>query len=77
VKEEILDADQALARVDKNLVFEFFWAFSSLDCALKRSGYVRGDSTYAEADWDAFAEKLSGRFAEIHDGSFHAALSPL
>ena len=67
-------AARFLARVDRELAFEFFWQFSAFECALKRAGYLRKDKEYADADWEAFGAKLSGKFGEIQDQTFTAAL---
>lgn len=66
-------ADGFLERVDRELVFEFFWQFSAFECALKRAGYLK-KKAYAEADWEAFGIRLSGRFGGIQDQTFAAAL---
>lgn len=69
-------ADGFLERLDRELVFEFFWRFSAFECALKRAGYLK-KKAYAEADWEAFGVRLSGRFSGIQDQTFAAALELL
>ena len=45
---------------DEGLVFDFFWAFTTIECAMKHAGIlkVREGSDAIEADWDQFATDL-------------------
>jgi hypothetical protein len=45
---------------DEGLVFDFFWAFTTIECAMKHAGLykVREDSGAIEADWGKFATEL-------------------
>ena len=42
---------------DQQLIFEFFWKFSVMECALKRAGFLQKKNR-ADADWNGFAEKI-------------------
>jgi hypothetical protein len=68
---------QAIAG-DEKLVFDFFAQFSRFECALKRSGFVKGsrrDGGYARPDWKTFANELDESLAAVTDIDFIAAKS--
>lgn len=51
-------------------VIDFFAAFSRFECALKRSGFVKGDRyRNANADWEKFA-------AQVLDARLEKEISP-
>lgn len=61
-----LDHDLRLSRLDEKLILDFFWRFSVFECALKRGNFLRaGRNNAAEADWDAFANAIRGKFAKL------------
>jgi hypothetical protein len=45
---------------DEGLVFDFFWAFTTIECGMKHAGLhtTRGNSNVIEADWDGFTTEL-------------------
>jgi hypothetical protein len=45
--------------IPRELSLDFLATFARFEYALKRTGYVRGDETRAEADWDRFAKALA------------------
>lgn len=47
------------------LVFNFFWRYTTLECAMKHAGLCkpRENSDAIEADWDTFTKELEGRGA--------------
>jgi hypothetical protein len=45
--------------VPRELTIEFLGTFSRFEYALKRSGYLRGDKTRIDADWDQLGGDLS------------------
>ena len=51
---------------DEGLVFDFFWTFTTLECAMKHAGIfkVREGSDAIEADWDKFTTDLVNYGAE-------------
>lgn len=61
------------------IVLQFFVTFSRFEYALKRAGFVKGDShNNASADWCGFArERLNARLASITDTEFTEARSYL
>lgn len=42
----------------------FFAVFSRFECALKRSGYLKKNTKFAEADWAKFSEELGKLFLD-------------
>lgn len=44
------------------LVFNFFWRYTTLECAMKHAGLckARENSDAIEANWDAFTKELEG-----------------
>lgn len=61
---------------DRELVFRFFVFFSRFEYALKRVGFVRRrDRARAEVDWDAFANSLRERFADVENPDFQEAIN--
>jgi len=62
--------------LDRELVFEFFWAFSVFECALKREGFLRtGRNDAAEADWTRFAKDIE--FQSVRKPELDAAVEEL
>ncbi len=45
---------------DEGLVFDFFWTFTTIECAMKHAGIfkVREGSDAIEADWEQFETDL-------------------
>jgi hypothetical protein len=41
---------------DRMLVLQFFLVFARFEYALKRSGFLRGNESKVEPDWDRFAD---------------------
>jgi len=70
---------QSLTGDNDEIVCQFFVTFSRFEYALKRAGFVKGDSyDNALPDWDRFArERLDGRIADITDTEFTKASSYL
>lgn len=50
--------------VNRDLLLEFVYEFSRFEYLLKRSGYLRGEKTWAAPDWDSFSNVMDGRFGE-------------
>jgi hypothetical protein len=69
---------QSLTGSDE-MVWQFFVTFSRFEYALKRAGFVKGDSyDNALPDWGRFArEKLNAQIADITDAEFTKARSYL
>ena len=64
--------------LDRDLVFDFFWRFSVFECALKREDYLkRGSYGSAQADWNAFAQTILGRFGAPCGDSLQEAINVL
>jgi hypothetical protein len=61
---------------DKDLVFRFFAVFSRFEYALKRSKFLKPKDR-AEADWDAYADDLRGRFTTVVVPAFKEACAYL
>ena len=49
-------------KINKDLVVEFFIYFSRLEYALKKAGYIGGDSRKILVDWDKFANDIEKTF---------------
>lgn len=65
-------------KLDRDLLFEFFWKFSFLECKLKRGGYIKkGSDDTANTDWHKFGVAIRGRFAEISTEDFNNAVRKL
>jgi hypothetical protein len=62
--------------VDRNLIFEFFWKFSVIDCALKQEGFLTKERI-AEADWIRFAKYVEERFATFEYPGFQEAVTKI
>jgi len=63
--------------LDRELVLDFFWKFSSFECALKREGFLRATrSGAAEADWARFGSELSP-FAHVAVPGFQESVREL
>jgi hypothetical protein len=66
------------AGLDRDLIFNFFWAFSVFECALKREGFAKArKNDSVEADWDCFSNFIRGQFATISEASFHEGVARL
>jgi hypothetical protein len=63
--------------IDKELVLEFFWRFSAFECALKREGFLRASSGWAEPNWKAFSRDIQGQFSGVATPEFHQAVAEL
>ena len=50
--------------IDKDLVLEFFCAFSRFEYALKKAGFATGGKTRVSADWDCFGKTLRALSSE-------------
>lgn len=48
--------------IDKNLVIEFFIFFSRFEYALKKAGYIDGNSKRVWANWEEFANEIEKFF---------------
>lgn len=63
---------------DQQLATEFFAAFAGAEYTLKERGYIkRGRDDGAGADWDAYAQAISGLFKKQRDPEFRAAWADL
>jgi len=62
---------------DEGLVFDFFWAFTTIECAMKHAGIfkIRKGSDAIEADWEKFATDLVSYGAEHSQKFIQAARS--
>ena len=60
--------------VDREFVLQFFVYFSRFEYSLKRSGFLKSGNK-AEPDWDAYANSLRGRFADVQDSVFRDAVT--
>jgi hypothetical protein len=60
---------------DEGLVFDFFWTFSTIECAMKHAGIfkVREGSDAIEADWERFAAELVNHGTERSQNFLKAA----
>jgi len=58
---------------DADIVFQFFAFFSRFEYSLKRSGFLKPGER-AEVNWDAYANTLRGRFAEMENHTFREAI---
>lgn len=54
--------DRQNRRINKDLVFNFFIAFSRFEYALKRAGYLRSDKSGVHPDWEKFVSELKTKF---------------
>jgi len=64
--------------LDPNLVFEFFWKFSTFECALKREGFLKpGRNSTAIPDWGCFGRRIRGQFAKVSISGFENAVNTL
>jgi hypothetical protein len=45
--------------IPRELTLEFLATFARFEYALKRAGYLKGDQTRAEANWDQFGKTLA------------------
>lgn len=59
---------------DKDLVFSFFAVFSRFEYALKRGEFL-ANKEVAEADWNAYAKALRGRFETVSAAGFQDAIA--
>jgi hypothetical protein len=59
---------------DRVLVLQFFLEFARLEYVLKRSGFLRGNESKAELDWDRFADSLKDKFEHSDKLDFIDAL---
>jgi hypothetical protein len=66
---------ESVAGDDSRVVFKFFIVFSRFECALKRSGFAKGDRFgSAMADWDKFGvDVLDPQFANGNSPEFTQA----
>ncbi len=62
---------------DKDLVTQFFTAFSRFEYALKTSGFAKRDHRAAKPDWDHFVESFSGHFDPTADPHLEEAVNYL
>jgi len=61
--------------LDRDLVFDFFWRFSTFECALKREGFLRvGSDDAAQADWSRFGREIRSGFRDPDSPELSAAL---
>lgn len=44
--------------MNRELLFDFFWIFSSMEYALKRLGFLKSNKGAAFADWEMFAKEI-------------------
>lgn len=69
------NAGEISQRLDRSLIFEFFWTFSLFEYALKREGFIScGNHQAASADWHCFEQSIRGRFSDERDGEFSQAI---
>lgn len=62
--------------LDRDLVFDFFWRFSVLECALKREGFLDQDGYgNAKPDWPKFSKTITGRLGVASNGQTSRALA--
>jgi hypothetical protein len=59
---------------DRMLVLQFFLVFARFEYALKRSGFLRGNESKVEPDWDRFADSLKDKFERSDKPDFIEAL---
>ena len=56
---------------ERERLFHFLVLFARWECALKRSQFVRkGSYGQAEADWNAFADTVTGSLAAVNAPAF-------
>lgn len=60
--------------IEKDLVCEFMLCFSRFEFALKRSRFTKAVGDGVKPDWDKFANSLRGKFPEVTDADFAAAV---
>ncbi len=65
------------ARLDSNLIIEFFFVFSRFEYSLKRAGYVKNNRGYAEANWSKFGREMLPRYRNDHSPAFREAATYL
>jgi len=58
--------------LDKELVFNFFWLFSSFEGALIDEGYFRADLVRAEVDWNKFDEEIDPELEKLKESDHPA-----
>jgi hypothetical protein len=61
----LIPAAQALfysSTLNRELIVNFFLFFARAEYVMKRDGYVCGDETKVEADWDKFASSMKHKF---------------
>jgi len=59
---------------DRERLFRFLVLFARWECALKRNQFARkGSYDRAEADWDAFADTVTGSLAAVNAPGFTLA----
>ncbi|MCX6847577.1 MAG: hypothetical protein NTY98_01525 [Verrucomicrobia bacterium] len=58
----------------KKLVISFFFAFSRFEYALKRTGYIVPNLSYAKPDWTRFAHDTAAQFNREQDPKVECAL---
>ena len=61
---------------DQQLIFQFFWKFSAMECALKRSGFLQ-EKVWADADWNKFAAKIGSNTNAGISPDFDKAIAKL
>lgn len=55
---------------DKELALRLFGAFAHAEYVLKQAGFLRRGIESAEADWETYADTISGRFKREKGGQF-------
>ena len=58
---------------DARLIFDFFIVFSRFEFALKRCGYLKGNSNQAEPDWNKFCNDFQGKYDKKVSPEFQSA----
>src|SRR5215212_4662641 len=65
------------ARLDSNLIIDFFFDFSRFEYALKRTGYVNSRNAYVEADWKGFTRAIRHKYRMDYTPAFRQAATYL
>ncbi len=55
---------ETLPQDGKELIIEFFFAFSRFECALKTTNFASGNADHVQANWNKFVKTIRQEFNE-------------